>query len=74
MTSPHNLPPVVSRMEWLAARKELLAKEKEVTRARDRVNAGRRRLPMVLVDKPYEFDGPAGQVSLPTSSRVARNW
>ena len=58
------LPQVVSREEWYAARKELLAKEKEVTRARDALNADRRRLPMVRVDKPYEFDGPDGKVSL----------
>ena len=59
-----NLPEVVSREEWLAARKELLAKEKELTRARDRVNADRRRLPMVRMDKPYAFEGPDGTVSL----------
>jgi predicted dithiol-disulfide oxidoreductase (DUF899 family) len=58
------LPEVVSREEWLAARKELLAKEKELTRAQDRVNADRRRLPMVRVDKPYTFEGPAGTVGL----------
>src|SRR4051812_26442920 len=58
------LPQVVSREEWLAARKELLAKEKELTRARDRVNADRRRLPMVRVDKPYKFEGPDGKVDL----------
>ncbi|GHH15023.1 DUF899 domain-containing protein [Streptomyces lanatus] len=65
MTSMENLPDVVSREEWRAARRELLAKEKEVTRARDRVNAERRRLPMVRVDKPYTFEGPDGRVSLP---------
>jgi len=59
-----NWPSVVSRDEWLAARKELLAKEKELTRARDRVNADRRRLPMVRVDKPYEFHGPQGAATL----------
>ncbi|WP_433016016.1 DUF899 domain-containing protein [Kribbella sp. CA-294648] len=59
-----NLPEVVSREEWLAARKELLEKEKELTRARDRVNADRRRLPMVRMDKPYTFEGPDGTVSL----------
>jgi len=64
MTTIKNLPEVVSREEWLAARKELLVKEKELTRARDRVNADRRRLPMVRVDKPYTFDGPDGTVSL----------
>ena len=58
------LPDVVSREEWMAARKDLLAKEKAVTRARDRVNADRRRLPMVRVDKPYTFEGPDGTVGL----------
>jgi predicted dithiol-disulfide oxidoreductase (DUF899 family) len=54
----------VTRDEWLAARKELLVQEKELTRAHDRVNAERRRLPMVRVDKPYEFEGPNGRVGL----------
>jgi predicted dithiol-disulfide oxidoreductase (DUF899 family) len=58
------LPPVVSRDEWTAARKELLVKEKEATRARDALTRERRRLPMVLVDKVYVFDGPAGEVTL----------
>ena len=64
MTTMENLPEVVSREEWLAARKELLLKEKELTQARDRVNADRRRLPMVRIDKPYTFEGPNGTVSL----------
>ena len=64
MTKLGNLPEVVSREEWLAARNELLAKEKELTRARDRVNADRRRLPMVRIDKPYAFEGPDGSVGL----------
>ncbi len=64
MTTWTNLPDVVSREEWLAARTELLAQEKELTRARDKVNADRRRLPMVRIDKPYAFDGPNGTVSL----------
>ncbi|MBA0128310.1 DUF899 domain-containing protein [Haloechinothrix sp. YIM 98757] len=58
------LPQVVSREEWLAARKELLAKEKELTRARDALNAERRRLPMVEIDKDYVFDGPGGRAGL----------
>jgi predicted dithiol-disulfide oxidoreductase (DUF899 family) len=58
------LPPVVSRQEWLAARKALLAKEKEATKVRDRLNAERRRLPMVRVDKDYVFTGPDGTLSL----------
>jgi predicted dithiol-disulfide oxidoreductase (DUF899 family) len=64
MTTMENLPEVVSREEWLAARKELLVKEKELTQARDRVNADRRRLPMVRMDKPYTFEGPDGTVGL----------
>ena len=55
-----SLPQVVSRDEWLAARKALLAKEKEPTRARDALNAERRRLPMVRIDKDYVFEGPDG--------------
>lgn len=58
------LPEVVSREEWLVARKTLLAKEKEATRARDALNADRRRLPMVKIEKDYVFEGPDGQASL----------
>jgi predicted dithiol-disulfide oxidoreductase (DUF899 family) len=64
MTAMRNLPTIVSREEWLAARKQLLAEEKELTQTRDRVNAARRRLPMVRVDKPYTFQGPNGQLGL----------
>jgi predicted dithiol-disulfide oxidoreductase (DUF899 family) len=58
---PHN---IVSRQEWIAARRAHLAREKEFTRARDRLNAERRALPWVKVDKTYIFDGPAGKRSL----------
>ena len=58
------LPDVVSRDEWLAARKALLAKEKELTRARDALNAERRMLPMVEIDKDYVFEGPDGKATL----------
>lgn len=64
MTNLDHLPAVVSAEEWMAARRELLAKEKELTRMRDRVNAERRRLPMVRIDKPYTFEGPDGTVGL----------
>jgi predicted dithiol-disulfide oxidoreductase (DUF899 family) len=64
MTTIENLPKVVSREEWLAARKQLLLKEKELTRTRDRLNAERRRLPMIRIDKPYTFEGPNGTVGL----------
>ena len=52
MTNPPNLPEIASREAWIAARKALLAKEKALTRERDQVNADRRRLPMVRIDKP----------------------
>ncbi len=60
-----SLPAVVSRAEWRAARLALLAKEKELTAARDKLNARRRELPMVLVDKEYRFDTPEGTRTLP---------
>ncbi|MEX0886851.1 MAG: DUF899 domain-containing protein [Phycisphaeraceae bacterium] len=53
-------PPIVSREQWLAERLPLLEREKELTRARDAVNAQRRRLPMVRIEKAYTFEGPAG--------------
>jgi predicted dithiol-disulfide oxidoreductase (DUF899 family) len=59
-----SLPRIVSQEEWDAARKAFLAKEKEATRQRDRLNAERRELPMVEVTKAYEFAGPGGTVSL----------
>jgi predicted dithiol-disulfide oxidoreductase (DUF899 family) len=59
-----SLPQVVTREEWLAARKELLAKEKAATQARDALNSERRRLPMVQVDKEYVFEGPSGKATL----------
>jgi predicted dithiol-disulfide oxidoreductase (DUF899 family) len=58
----HNL--IVTRDEWLVARKALLAKEKEATRARDALSAERRKLPWVKVEKNYVFDGPHGQETL----------
>ena len=59
-----NLPQVVSRDKWLAARTELLAREKELTRQRDELNAERRGLPMVRIEKEYVFEGPDGKASL----------
>jgi predicted dithiol-disulfide oxidoreductase (DUF899 family) len=61
---PIELPPVVSRAEWLEARKALLAREKELTRARDRLNTERRLLPMVEVTEPYVFSGAHGELRL----------
>lgn len=58
------LPDVVSREEWLVARRALLEREKEMARARDVLNADRRRLPMVRVELDYRFTGPDGEVGL----------
>jgi predicted dithiol-disulfide oxidoreductase (DUF899 family) len=58
----HN--PIVSRDEWLIARKRHLAREKELTRLRDQVNAERRELPWVKVEKRYVFDTPDGKKTL----------
>jgi predicted dithiol-disulfide oxidoreductase (DUF899 family) len=59
-----SLPEVVSREEWVAARKRLLIREKELTRARDALNADRRRLAMVEIDNAYTFEGPKGRATL----------
>lgn len=56
--------PVVSREEWLEARRELLVQEKEATRQRDRLNEARLALPWVKVDKTYTFDTPTGRKTL----------
>jgi predicted dithiol-disulfide oxidoreductase (DUF899 family) len=63
-TSTIENPKIVSREEWLAARKKLLAKEKQLTRQRDALAAERRQLPWVKVDKNYVFDGPNGKATL----------
>jgi predicted dithiol-disulfide oxidoreductase (DUF899 family) len=55
---------IVSGGEWLAARKALLAREKELTRLRDDLSRQRRELPWVKVEKAYVFDGPSGQETL----------
>jgi predicted dithiol-disulfide oxidoreductase (DUF899 family) len=59
-----NRPHVVSRTEWLEARKRLLAKEKAASRERDLLSAERRNLPMVRIDTDYVFEGPDGPASL----------
>ena len=57
-------PKIIPQAEWLTARKELLAREKELTHARDEVNRLRRRLPWVEVTKQYVFEGPNGKATL----------
>ncbi|MGC2299270.1 MAG: thioredoxin family protein [Acidobacteriaceae bacterium] len=59
------IPKIVSENDWLAARTELLRREKEFTRLRDELTAQRRELPWVKVEKRYEFEGPQGRVTLP---------
>jgi predicted dithiol-disulfide oxidoreductase (DUF899 family) len=59
-----SLPRIATRDEWLTERKELLAREKELTRQRDALNADRRNLPMVEIAKQYLFEGPKGPVGL----------
>jgi predicted dithiol-disulfide oxidoreductase (DUF899 family) len=59
-----SLPEIVGRDEWLQARRQLLAREKELTRQRDELNADRRRLPMVRVEKDYVLQGATGEVHL----------
>jgi predicted dithiol-disulfide oxidoreductase (DUF899 family) len=56
--------PVVSREQWLVARKTLLKREKEATHLRDQINAERQALPWVKVDKSYAFDTPKGKKTL----------
>jgi predicted dithiol-disulfide oxidoreductase (DUF899 family) len=57
--------PTASRDEWLAARLELLAAEKELTRRGDELALRRQALPWVRVDKDYRFETEDGEASLP---------
>ncbi len=62
--SPRREHKIVSRTEWIAARKQLLKKEKEATRLRDQLSVARRNLPWVKIEGNYVFDGPDGRVTL----------
>lgn len=65
MTTAHmTKPTIVSREEWIEARKAYLTREKEFTKLRDQLSADRRALPWVKVTKPYVFDTPDGKKSL----------
>ena len=61
---PKNTPAVVSQQQWEAAHRELLVKEKALTRARDAMAAERRRMPWTAIEKAYQFEGPRGKMSL----------
>jgi predicted dithiol-disulfide oxidoreductase (DUF899 family) len=63
-TATQQHPKIVSQEEWLAARQQLLAKEKKLTRERDALAAERRKLPWVKVEKNYVFDSPSGKKTL----------
>jgi len=58
-----NLHKIVSKAEWLVARKDLLKLEKELTHLRDEISRHRRELPWVKVEKEYVFDAPEGKVT-----------
>jgi predicted dithiol-disulfide oxidoreductase (DUF899 family) len=57
-------PEIVSAAEWLVARKDLLAQEKQFTLQRDALSAARRKLPVVKIEKEYVFEGPKGKETL----------
>ena len=59
-----NHPRIVPETEWLVARRDLLTREKELTRLRDEVSRHRRELPWVKLEKEYLFDGPDGEETL----------
>jgi predicted dithiol-disulfide oxidoreductase (DUF899 family) len=59
-----NHPKIVSEAEWVVARKDLLSREKELTRLRDEVSRHRRELPWIKIDQNYVFDGPDGKETL----------
>lgn len=62
MSTTHH--PIVSRAEWLAARKQLLTQEKQLSHDRDRLAEQRRNLPWVQVTERYELEGPDGKTTL----------
>src|ERR1700682_5074681 len=64
LTNTIENPKIVSRDEWLAARRTLLAKERQLTHERDAIAAERRQLPWVKVENNYVFEGPNGKVTL----------
>lgn len=59
------LPEIVTREDWLVARKAHLAKEKQLTRAMDEPHADRRRLPIVRIEENHTFERPGGEFGLP---------
>lgn len=59
-----SLPQIASRGEWLIGREEVLAQHRTAARARDAAESQRQRLPMIKLDKGYEFVGPGGECTL----------
>ena len=66
-----SLPEIASHKEWLEARRQLLARENEMTHRYDALNADRRRLPMVRIDKPYSSPARAARRRCSTCSKGA---
>jgi len=64
VTSTRKNPRVTTPAQWVAARKELLSKEKAFTKLRDEVSRQRRELPWERVEKKYVFDAPGGKATL----------
>jgi predicted dithiol-disulfide oxidoreductase (DUF899 family) len=64
ITNASTRPSVVSEENWLTARLELLAEEKQLLRLQDQLAARRRQLPWVKITTPYVFAGPSGPVTL----------
>ncbi len=64
MSQKNAMPKVVSEAEWKTSRYSLLEKEKALTRQIDAINAERRRLPMMAIDKEYQFQSNQGSISL----------
>src|SRR5687767_15806878 len=67
-------PPIVSSKEWETALQQMLAKEKEFTHARDALAAERRRMPWMVVEKAYAFNGPDGRAACSTCSTADDRW
>jgi predicted dithiol-disulfide oxidoreductase (DUF899 family) len=65
--------PVVSKILWVARRRALPAREKELSRPRDRIAIERRAMPWVRIDKDYVFDGPKASARSPICSTAAAN-
>jgi Bacterial protein of unknown function (DUF899) len=67
-------PPVVSQTEWDAALSAITKREEAVAKEMHDLAAARKRMPMVRVERDYDFEGPDGQRSAPSASRPTSGW